>query len=309
MIVLVKAYTIFSGRLVRSLRRVGIDAAEFELPKGIVGHAKWIFRLMRSEAKIVHYIDGGYPPLLYIVPRLLGKKVVIHWIGSDVRKATSANATVRQKIGLRVGLRFCNLHLAVSEPLAETLKTIGIEAMVIPLVPDKTPPAYDKIPWPTHKTVHAYLPEPDPELYGASTIFRLAEEMRDTNFLVTGHSGKNAPNLPNIKYLGRLREDEMESVWSKAKVLIRLIAVSDGMPQSIIEALARGRYVIWTYRFPFCMQASSLDEAREALKTALAKESPNYDGMVYAREQFNPTVIAEKLKQQYLNLAGRNGLH
>ena len=55
--------------------------------------------------------------------------------------------------------------------------------------------------WPSDKKVHVYLPEAWQEFHGSQTVFRLAQEMPDTQFLITAHSGKKAPRLTNVEYL------------------------------------------------------------------------------------------------------------
>ena len=78
------------------------------------------------------------------------------------------------------------------------------------------------------------------------------------------------------------------------------------MPQALIEALTRGKYVIWSNEFPHCLRARSLPDARKALEIALARDHPNGAGMEYARQEFEPLRIAHDLKYKYLELLSKS---
>lgn len=289
------ALPLFSERLARSLRSIGLDAREFEFQKR-TNVVKWVLKLMRSKAKIIHYLWGGSPLIVYIVPKLLGKKVIIHWVGTDVLMAT-ASKSLHQKLIFRI----VDLHLTVAEHLANELEILGIRAKVIPLVPDRLQSIAENIPWPISKSVYVYLPKARQEIYGANDVFQLAKEMPDIEFLITAHDGSDAPHLPNLVYLNQVSDEEMELIWGKVKAYLRL-TWHDGMPQTIIEALTRGRYVVWTYEFPHCIQVHSRDDAKEALRVALAQEFPNAGGIAYAKKNFSPIKMAEDLRQEYYNI-------
>ena len=286
----------FSERLTRSLCSVGVDAQLFDFRKP-AAISQWVRNLQQPDYQICHFLWGDNPPAYYILPKLLGKKVVIHWVGTDaLRAATAKKLTARQRFYRFLAYRMADLHLAVSQPLASELRPLGIKAQVIPLVPD--PPAidYSKLPWPSDNRVCVYLPEARQEFYGASTVWQLAAAMPDVRFLIVAHSGKNAPQLPNIEYLGYI--NNMETVWKQVKVYLRLTQ-HDGMPQSLIEALSRGRYVIWSGRHIHCYHPNSFEGVQESLDLSLAHTQPNSAGAAYALRQYNPTALAVALKEHY----------
>lgn len=288
----------FSDRLMQQLHSSGLEIQKLNVASGIAGLVKLSGQISRSRAKIVHYLWGAYDAPFYIVPKLLGKKVIVHWLGSDVLSATSNNNNASCRILQRRAYKMADLHLVVSPTLMDELKTICIEATVIPLVPD-VPPLKKDVPWPSAHKVYVYLPEAKQEFYGADAVFRLAQEMPDTDFLITGHSGTGAPQLPNLKYLSWV--EDIEAVWREVKVYLRLTK-HDGLPQALVEALSRGKYVVWSYELPHCLRARSFEEAREALNIALAKDHPNVAGMSYALSEFDPSRIAQNLRQRYLQL-------
>lgn len=289
----------FSERLVSQLARSGVKAEELPLAAGKVGLLKWAWKLARSRPNIVHYLGAHHGEVFYIAPKLLGKKVVIHWIGSDVLYAASPDRGLFQRLLLRLAYRMADLHLAVAQHLADELEQQGIAAVVLPLVPEMPAFTEEQVSWPRANRVYVYLPKASQQLYGADAVFRLAEEMADTEFLITSHSGEGAPQAPNLKYLGWV--DDMEAVWREVKVHLRLTK-HDGLPQTVVEGLTRGRYVIWSYELPYCFLARSPEEAKEALRQALAQDHPNVQGMAWARETFEPSKVVRSLKELYVQL-------
>lgn len=287
---------LFSERVIDVLSSSGIRTQKLYLPKKKSEIFKWSLALIKSKTKIIHYFWGSYHPFIYIIPKLLGKKVIIHWIGSDVLDAISNHKRkgtywLLQKIAYKI----VDSHLADFQPLADELESLGIKASLIPLIPD-LPLFQENISWPVENNVFVYLPETRHEFYGSDIIFQLAEEMTDINFFITRHSGKNAPFLPNIKYYPWV--DDLEAIWEQTKVYIRLTK-HDGLSHTVIEALARGKHVIWSYEFPYCYQAKTFKEAKYALREIFTQNQPNIGGVNYVQSEFQPFKISKLLKTIY----------
>lgn len=287
---------LFPERLVESLHNEGVSAKLFVYPKSkfSLEPIRWTLRLWRDKANIIHFLWGDNHVLLYIIARLMGKKVVIHWVGTDVLHVK------KKPLIKEIIKRVANLHLTVSPGLAEELNEMGIKATVVPLTPTYLPKG--DIIWPADKAVHVYLPEGKEVFYGAEDTFNLARQMPNVKFLITANSGKGMPQLPNITYLGWI--EDMEIVWSKVRVYLRLTE-HDGMPLMVIEALQRGRYVVWSYEFPHCMQALSVEDAKKGLEVALEQKGMNVDGMVYANHAFDPSVVIKQTIEQYHQILER----
>jgi len=93
----------------------------------------------------------------------------------------------------------------------------------------------------------------------------------------------------------------MDIVWKQIKIYLRLIK-HDGLPHTVLEALARGKHVVWTYKFPYCYEVGTVEEAKEAIMAILNKNKPNIDGMHYVHAHFSSSKIMESLKQKYLEV-------
>ena len=189
-----------------------------------------------------------------------------------------------------------DLHLAVVHHLTEELKHEGIEAQTIPLIGDIPPTRNIKL----GNSVLAYLPGRRQEFYGAEIVFSLAREMQDILFIILANDGSSAIKLSNIEYHGWV--NNLEPIWERTKVYIRPTQ-HDGLPKLLLEALARGKYAIWSYDFPFCEKAITLEESRQALFKLLNKNAPNVSGSDYVYDNFDPVKIGKQLKDIYLRLS------
>ncbi len=84
-------------------------------------------------------------------------------------------------------------------------------------------------------------------------------------------------------------------------MLIRL-PEHDSLSAMVLEALARGRYVIYSEEFPFTETAGNFDEARDALARLLANRQPNYSGAEYVRRNYSLDEQAERLREIHAHL-------
>lgn len=288
-------FQIFANRIIRALSKQGVTVVPFQLPpKKIISSIGWWLKLIQSEINVIHYLWGLHHPLVYILSKLARKKVIVHWIGTDVLKLSE---NPRKGILWKIGIRMVDLHLTDFQPLAEELKILGIDSKVVPLIAD-IPLESVEISWPQDDQVFVYLPEIRKEFFSEKIIFQLAEEMPNVNFLIACYYSKDGPSLKNIKYLGFVQD--MDKMWEQVKVYLRIVE-HDGLSHTVIEALARGKQVIWSCPFPHCFYAKKVAEVKEVLENILKISKPNIEGMEFAQSEFNPNKIAAEFKQIYLS--------
>jgi hypothetical protein len=72
-----------------------------------------------------------------------------------------------------------------------------------------------------------------------------------------------------------------------------------------LEALARGRYVIYSKKFPYTEYAQNFTEAKEALVKVLSAKEPNKAGAEYVRQNYNLQKQAEYLRELYSKWFGK----
>ncbi len=90
----------------------------------------------------------------------------------------------------------------------------------------------------------------------------------------------------------------MEAVYKKVSALFRFVQ-HDSVSAMVIEALARGKYVLYSHRFPHTVQVRGMDDACARLNDVCNASCPNADGAAYVREHFSWRREIEKLRDIY----------
>jgi len=273
------------GFLVRELREIGLDARELAdlAPKTLAG------------LDLLHVF---YPPMAwrgFAVAKMLGLATVAHWMGSDVLAVRRG----RQRLKLRLTLPFIRLHLADSAGLVEELAGLGVRARFHPVLSDKL--AVSDAPWPDERAVLVYIPPERGDFYGVPRAVRLAHRMPDVRFRSCGPGPVPADAPSNWEHLGVC--GDMSPVYAGVRVLLRP-TTHDGQGRMVLEALARGRRVVWSGRLPHVVTARTDGELDRAVREAL-DAGPNRGGQEMVRRFFDRRRSAFRLCDYYRLLVGR----
>jgi Glycosyl transferases group 1 len=229
---------------------------------------------------------------------LLGRPVVMHWIGTDVLVARSAHT---QGLFARKLVDSC-VHWCEVPWISEELRSMGIWADVVPLastlIPEEPPVL------PAEFRVLTYLGN-RPDFYGYQAIRRLALEFPHLPFIVVGDSGlRNEDVPPNLTLLGRV--SNISHQYAQASVLIRMTD-HDGLSFMVLEALAHGRHVVWSYPFEGCMRATNYDMLRCHVETLVRQHQQgeltlNAAGLGFVRREYDPSQIASNIRRRMLGV-------
>lgn len=260
---------------------------------------RWLAEREPWDCDVLHVL--GWPTLwnLWIAARLRAVPVVFHWLGSD------ASSFLLSPRWSRVAGPALNaliaVHLADSPALVSELRTVGIyaRAFTVGTVP------FDGVeiaPLAEKPCALAMLRPDKFEFYGGNKVLTMARAAPDINWLIVAHDGTGLPHLPNVEYLGNV--EEMEPVYRRATVLVRLTA-HDGIAQMAVEALARGRHVVWSYPMAHCRLARTAEAALREIRAAIACGRLNTEGAAYVRSAFNTREQAARLCRLYRALTGR----
>ena len=286
----------FTPLIIKHIEKHNISFEKIVNRTNIKSIFTWLFALIKQKATISHYLMGYYYWFFYIIPKILGKTVILHWIGTDVYRMTMLKKNHKLWWKIRVWLlNRLDKHLVVSHALADELELAGIKADVVPLIPNLKKDY--KITFPKKHKIFVYLPEHRVKFYGGDIVFKLAKEFNYIEFLITKHSGKDAPQLSNIKYFSWV--DDIETIWNEITIYLR-ITEHDGLSHTILEALNRGKHVIWSQKFPHCYHATNYEEAKTALQQALQQTTINQAGIDFIEKEYN----VEKLTQNFVDLYG-----
>ena len=244
---------------------------------------------------------GGPAPdaLLTATTRRRGKPIAVAWAGSDVVELREQPEEVA-----RIRCRPFR-HVACSASLARELCEIGIPATELRLVVAEPPTS--PAPLPERFSVLAYCPGNGERLYGVDIILDVALRLPHIHFDIIGGCSA-ASILPNVAYHGWV-EDIVPAI-DAATVILRPTR-HDGMPLMVLEALARGRHVIWSRPLTGVLQACSADEiaAHIAAMESAHRDGllgTNADGLRAIAESFSPeavTRVVESFLDELVNAA------
>jgi len=213
---------------------------------------------------LVYQIGGGpvVDSRVFAVCKALERRIVKHWIGSDVLRVREPLVHEQNATGLVE-------HWAVAAHLVDELAVGGISAITVPLsIIDTVAPT--PLPGPP-LTVLSYLPARKFEFYNGATVLSLASRFPDVRFLVVGDDGAGRGASKNVEFLGYQRQ--MDLIYAKSHVLLRLPR-HDGLSYMVLEALNHGRQVIWNLPFETALMGQTENEVAchiRELRSALAK--------------------------------------
>lgn len=304
--VLILGLSYFGRLLAGQLCTAGWDAAYAPHPGRSA--ASWARLLPRiANADILYLISSRIerwaPQDIMMLMRR--KPVVIHWVGTDASRATEAHR--RGVLSTRIAedaTHWCDAPWLVDE-----LRLAGIHSEYVPLpIPLATgsPPSL-----PAEFHVLMYLPADarDRAVFDEQTTLALPAAFPDIRFTLlpaTAHDlGRELP--ANVATPGWL--PDLDPIYRESTVLIRQ-TTHDGMAFTAVEALARGRYVIWSYPIPGGIHASGLEPVRNELATLIQRHQAgklplNLSGRAHTLIKFAPTRLMLQLDKRLQGLVAR----
>lgn len=253
-----------------------------------------------ARAGVIYVIGGqlgkGSPHDL--VMRIRRKPVVMHWVGTDVQRALLAHD--RGDISARLAENA--IHWCDAPWLVDELRSIGVRSEHVPLpIPGLAGPPP---PLPERFRVLLYLPAEAPyrRVFDVETLLRLPGEFPGIEFIEVPSPPDAIPGPlpPNLKALAWV--EDMDALYREVAVYIRA-TLHDGMSFMAVEALARGRHVIWSYPLPGAIHASGFDAVAAALRDLAARHAAgtlelNTEGRSYVLEHFDPERLTHELDQR-----------
>jgi glycosyltransferase involved in cell wall biosynthesis len=249
--------------------------------------ALWALR----EADVVISFGGPGPSVaLATVAQARGIPVLVVWAGSDVLIAAE------NPFELAVTKRHGYDNVAVAPWLVDELHDIGIEATTLAV--GAVEAVEHMAPLPQTFRVLTYLPEPRRKFYGERRVYELAARMPEVHFTVLGPGDADRRAPSNVTFAGHV--DDVPARMDASTVLLRLTD-HDGASVLVLEALARGRHVVWTHDYPGVRVARNTDEAFEALSDlyqahAGGRLAPNASGREFVRSHFAPLDISRRFE-------------
>lgn len=233
--------------------------------------------------------------LLQVFP----KPVVIHWVGTDVLIAAGEHA--RGNLSRRVVARAA--HWCDTPWLVGELADIGITATYVALPVanlSKGPPA----PLPDGFRALMYLPVDafDREVFDMETILRLPSAFPAVEFVLIPSPGETLPGPLPRNLDARDWVTDMDALYASVSCYIRLTH-HDGMPFTVLEALSRGRHVIFTHPMAGTRAAAGFDAVSAAIRELLAAHGAgtlvlNAEGIAAVADAFDGDRLGRNLSRR-----------
>ena len=297
--VLILGLPYFGRMLEEILRERGWQATFVPHPgRDIRGWARLLPLVARADLVylISSRIDRGCPQDWLL--RFRRRPVVVHWNGTDVLIA--ADEYRRGNASRRIAERA--IHWCDAPWLVDELAAIGVKGehvpLPIPVLSGEAPPL------PARFRALLYLPVDafDREVFDMETLLRLPRECPEVGFTLIPSPGESLPTPlpPNLEAPGWVTD--MDALYAETTVLVRLTS-HDGTSFMVLEALSRGRHVIWTYPMTGVIQASGFEAVSGALRELIARQAAgrlglNDEGRRYALEQFDRAHLIEELDRR-----------
>lgn len=217
------------------------------------------------------------------VAKALRKKVITHWIGTDVRYAMEGITDMKK-------YHRADSNMVCFKPLQEDLASLGLHAEILPITPFNL--NFDLCKMPEKHSVIIYMPQGVEKDYGWEEISQVFPKYPTLEFKIVANNDKEKFALyPNVKVLGYLSKEEMEKLYNEVSIVLR-IHISDGLSMSVLEGMAKGKKIIWNCEYPYCYPGSTTEEICNSLDILL-KDAPKPDQVAhdfivneYTREKF-----------------------
>jgi hypothetical protein len=248
------------------------------------------------KADLIYTIFMGnfskYNFIFFLVARILKKTTINHWIGTDVliAKKNMHKCAIMQKL---IKYNYCG-----SKILYDELKEINIKSEIVPIVLQDIPHCISKMP-DNHKIL-VYLPQGREVFYGLNIVKKLIYKFKDIEFYIVGNDSDIFSGVRNVKMLGHVSLLEMNNIYDRISILLR-IPEHDGLSLMLLEALAKGKYVIYKYEFPYTFTARSYEEAEKAINIILKKEKKpiaNKEASEYIVKNYSTRLYINKILEK-----------
>jgi len=172
---------------------------------------------------------------------MLGKKTIVHFVGSDAYRL-SRERSFWKRLYWRTILHFCDMVLYVSPHLEGMVKRKGF-VLPFPIATDQfRRPGLERIT--PDRDVLYYCPSGpvNESLYRLPWILEYAKSHPDEKITILGtrsHPARYQVDLPNVEVTASVEQTEMPLMYRRHRKLIRM-TTEDGLPRMISEALLSG---------------------------------------------------------------------
>jgi hypothetical protein len=210
-----------------------------------------------------------------------GRRVLMHWVGTDVLFARRAERRGRVSARLRRSHHWADAPWLIDELGALSLK-VAEHPLPMPIA------VGHPLPLPDEPAVLIFLPAAPHRAYDVDGTREVVAALPDVRFLLVGGFEISAENVENLGFV-----EDMAAVYARASLFLRLVR-HDGLSHSVVEALSYGRQVVWKYSLPGVTRAATTGEAIAAIRGhTRAPLALNEPGIEASRRYAPERVVSE----------------
>lgn len=289
MLVLINGLKYFGGKLADDLNELDANNRYLFLDSYSSFWAKLKFIFLLPFCRLVISFNGVSDKsgaLDWVL--LFRKKMMMQWHGTDVLLAVERNKTNQ------IEKKYINhaTHFTDAEWLKEELSDFIENVQLLPfkyVQVEKNTTPYSNI------AVLSYMGEEKESFYGFDELSDAAKFFPSVDFHIIGSSGKKLNYPSNIIFHGWVESSEVKEMMRKIPIFVRLTK-HDGNALSVLEALACGCEVIWSYSGKNIHTAKNSSELIEKLSfiiTEIEKRKllPNEENFTYVQTTYNKKTI------------------
>lgn len=246
---------------------------------------KYLYHIRNAD--VLYYINGTVDSSKVIDLAIrLKKKVIFHWVGSDVEKAKIAHS----KNLMNLKYLTYPKHLTDTPWFVDDLNRIGINAVFAPLKAIQIQSIKE---FPSEFSVLTYIQKGNEDFYGMKSIVKAAKELPNIQFNILALDKYNEKIPENIKLLGW--QKDVKQFINNNVVSIR-IPKTDGLSFFVLESLSLQRHVIYSKKFESCLNVNNdiqLIETLQNLKQQfdMKKLELNIAGSQFVVKNFDRQVV------------------
>jgi hypothetical protein len=236
---------------------------------------------------------------LWAARGLRKKKVVMLWSGSDVLFAKRELAG-----GLQDSWIFDKIHWGVSPWVVEEVRSMGLPCEHVQTYFMET--AGEAAPLPAEFSVLLYVADAKKaDLYGWDLMVEVAQKLPHVSFQLCGlpedQSLSGPANIKIHKWMPNL-----SSLMEKSAVYYRP-ARHDGLSFTVLEALAAGRHVLYSYPLTGCLQTTTVSSACAEISRLQEQHQSgeltlNRVGQSYVSQLYAPEIVRSELFRRWENI-------
>jgi len=186
-------------------------------------------------------IVGIYSPLMkdFEVGVRRAKKVICHWIGTDIWQAMNGDHFSKCLRSSKV------VHLTEDVRLQHELKTaLGLESIILSDVPQAL---FEYTPLPKKFAIGVYMYNTRLDFYRNNLMIDVANKFPEIDFYFFGEEVEKGIKIENMEWLGFV---PMNKLIPKINGILRF-PIHDGLPFGPIEMMTAGRWTIQEIVMPF----------------------------------------------------------